>query len=71
VHELDTRVVALSFIALLAGCTPAYQAPPVISTGVLRAPTIYTAEQTVSLENSDRVARFQRLASLSGIAYRQ
>jgi outer membrane protein OmpA-like peptidoglycan-associated protein len=66
VHDSGTRVVALSFSALLAGCTPAYQAPPVISR-VLHGPTIYTPEQTVELENSDRVARFKRLANLSGI----
>jgi outer membrane protein OmpA-like peptidoglycan-associated protein len=67
VHELDTRLAALSVCAFLAGCTPAYQAPPVISTGVLHGPTFYTPEQTIELENSDRVARFQRLANLSGI----
>jgi outer membrane protein OmpA-like peptidoglycan-associated protein len=57
----------LAFIALLAGCTPSYQAPPVIPTGVSPGPAIYTPEQTVELENSDRVARFKRLANLSGV----
>lgn len=55
----------LCFAALVAGCTPPYVAPLYHETS--HGPTIYTPEQTVSLENSDRVARFQRLASLTGI----
>ena len=63
-------------IGVLTGCTPAYNpigypsytgaANP--GTGAARpSSALLTPDQTVDLENSDRIARFRRLANVSGV----
>jgi outer membrane protein OmpA-like peptidoglycan-associated protein len=64
-HSRYAQSVVLCGVTALACCTPPHKAP--IYTEVSRGPTIYRPDETVNLENSDRIARFQRLASLSGI----
>lgn len=61
---------ALCFAMLLAACTPPYSAPvyPVGSSPRTQNVPILTPDQTVDLENSDRIARFQRLAAVGGVA---
>ena len=56
-------------IGVLTGCTAAYNPnsyPPYTGTANPTSPLL-TPDQTVDLENSDRIARFRRLANVGGI----
>jgi hypothetical protein len=61
--------VVMCVATLLAGCTPPYSPssnPKTTGAGTSGGP-ILTPDQTIDLENSDRIARFQRLASINGV----
>jgi outer membrane protein OmpA-like peptidoglycan-associated protein len=62
--------VVICVATLLVGCTPPYSPSPyprATNAGISGGP-ILTPDQTMDLENSDRIARFQRLASISGVS---
>ena len=56
-------------MGVLSGCTPAYNPsdPPSVGTAYMGSPVLTPWDRTVDLENSDRIARFQRLASIGGV----
>ena len=62
--------VAICMAALLAGCVSPYGAPFYPASPQFGVPygAILKPDQTIDLENSDRIARFQRLASIRGVA---
>jgi outer membrane protein OmpA-like peptidoglycan-associated protein len=58
------QLVAAWVLPLLAGCVQPYYGPVAMPDGRILA----TQDQTASIENSDRIIRFRRLAAMQGLA---
>lgn len=62
---MRVKLASAGSLLLLAGCVQPYNGPIAQQRP---APTLATQDETASIENADRIARFRRLAAMQGIA---
>jgi outer membrane protein OmpA-like peptidoglycan-associated protein len=63
---MSREAIVWGALILLSGCVQPYQGLPVTQADRSR-PSLATQDQTVGIEEQDRIRRFQRLADLQGI----